>query len=565
MARDAKGQGKGVIELLEEAVHLLRASGGGSLAAYYVGSLPFVLGLLYFWADMSRSPFAAGRLTAAALGMTVLFLWAKCWQAVFARGLLARLCGEPAPRWTPGRLCRLALTQAAVQPWGLFVLPAAAAMLLLPLPWAYAFFQNASVLGDGGREGGAGRTARAALGQAGLWPGENFRVGAILMLLGLFVFVNLSHAFLLVPWMLKWLLDVETVFSRGGFNPLNTTFLAMMAGLTYLVMDPVVKAFYALRCFYGRSLRTGQDLLAELKRASGAGRRLAAACAAAVVLALPAAARADAPPAADAAPAARRPVRPERLDESIERVIHRREYAWRMPRRRTPEAEEADGPLASLGRTLREWMEGLTEWLDRGGGGSGGGGPGGRGGGGPGGGEIDLGGGGGHSWLGALRFFVYLLLGLALAALVVLLAREIARRRRAEPVEAEADDDAVAAAPDLEDESVTAEDLPEDGWLDMAREMLQRGQRRLAVRAMFLAALALLAEHRLIAIARGKSNRDYHRELARRGHALGDLVESFGQNVTVFEDSWYGMHEVTDRTVRRFIENQRRIKGLVVA
>ena len=49
---------RGPFDLLEEATHLLRTAPAATLAVYYLGAVPFVLGLLYFWADMSRSPFA---------------------------------------------------------------------------------------------------------------------------------------------------------------------------------------------------------------------------------------------------------------------------------------------------------------------------------------------------------------------------------------------------------------------------------------------------------------------------------------------------------------------------
>ena len=47
---------KSALRIIEEAVHLLRTGPGLLLSVYYLGSVPFVLGLLYFWADMSRSP-----------------------------------------------------------------------------------------------------------------------------------------------------------------------------------------------------------------------------------------------------------------------------------------------------------------------------------------------------------------------------------------------------------------------------------------------------------------------------------------------------------------------------
>lgn len=43
--------------LAEQAVFLLRRRGAPALFAYYIGTFPFVLGLLFFWSDMSRNPF----------------------------------------------------------------------------------------------------------------------------------------------------------------------------------------------------------------------------------------------------------------------------------------------------------------------------------------------------------------------------------------------------------------------------------------------------------------------------------------------------------------------------
>src|SRR6266404_6114000 len=92
---DQRVEGKAGLELLEEATHLLRAAPLAGLASYYAGSLPAVLGLLYFWADMSRSPFAEGHLAGASFGLAALFLWMKFWQALLVRALKRALSGFP--------------------------------------------------------------------------------------------------------------------------------------------------------------------------------------------------------------------------------------------------------------------------------------------------------------------------------------------------------------------------------------------------------------------------------------------------------------------------------------
>jgi len=68
MKTKSLARGPGAVDLLEEAVHLLRAAPASLYGFYALGTLPFVLGFLYFWADMSHGAFArehAGRAAAA--------------------------------------------------------------------------------------------------------------------------------------------------------------------------------------------------------------------------------------------------------------------------------------------------------------------------------------------------------------------------------------------------------------------------------------------------------------------------------------------------------------------
>ena len=68
MTSRSKKQHQSAIRIIEEAVQLLRAGPGRLLAGYYLGSVPFVLGLMYFWADMSRSASAGPGRAALASG-----------------------------------------------------------------------------------------------------------------------------------------------------------------------------------------------------------------------------------------------------------------------------------------------------------------------------------------------------------------------------------------------------------------------------------------------------------------------------------------------------------------
>ena len=83
------GVERGGIALIEEALHLVRSAPPSCLVAYYLGSIPFVMTLLYFWADMSYSADAYLHCAPGALLVALAFVWMKAWQTVYARGLLA--------------------------------------------------------------------------------------------------------------------------------------------------------------------------------------------------------------------------------------------------------------------------------------------------------------------------------------------------------------------------------------------------------------------------------------------------------------------------------------------
>jgi hypothetical protein len=535
----------GALTLAEEAVHMLRRQGRAALAEYYLGSLPFVLGLLYFWADMSRSSFARWYCAPAAAGVALLFMWMKLWQVRFCRRLWMRLQGTPAEAWPLRRNVITAARQAAIQATGFVALPAAA-LAALPLGWTYTFYQNVSVLDDSEGQDLMG-VCKAAVRQAALWPGQNHVLLLIFSVFGLFVFGNLGIVLFVTPHLINTLLGVETIFTLSGFHALNTTFLAVVSALTYLCVDPIIKAAYVLRCFYGISRHTGDDLRAVLKP-------YLRVTAIALVLWLGTCVSAMAqdntvqPGTSDTQELVRE------LDASIERVLQRPEFAWRLPRERTAERPEEESWVArflewvasglrAVGRVLGRWIEAFVKWLlellprpesDK---------------------PIDR-----SSLLGTVRLIFYVL-GAVLTALVLTLALRWWHRRQARKAPAVASP--AVASVDLNDENVTADELPTERWLALAAELIRQQDFRSALRALYLAVLALLADHDRLAIARYKSNRDYFRELARRAHAEPELIQLFGRCITAFERTWYGMHTVGRPQVDRFAGYQERMAALV--
>ena len=550
MKRVRRQQGKMAFDLIEEATHLLRTAPAATLAVYYLGAIPFVLGLLYFWADMSRSPFASQHLADSALGVTGLFLWMKFWQVIFARRLRAHLAAEPAPHWNVRRCGRIFWTQAIVQSSGLFVLPLSL-IPMLPAAWAYAFYQNATAL-DTGSSDGTATLLKKSWKQATLWPGQNHLVLAIMAGFGFYVFLNWVVTGLMLPHLIKMLFGIESVFTRSTFSLLNTTFFAAMAALTYLCVDPILKTLYALRCFYGESLKSGEDLRAELNACAVSSPPVAATLVLLLLLLGAAPARAaNAPPATrPASQPVSAPVSPADLDRAINQTIRENKYTWRMPREKIAEPESEKGVigrfLEKAGNMIRKWVKAAWDWL------------------------LDVleklfprrhpdsvSGGSGYGWIMTLQILLYGLVAVLLAALAVFLYRTWRDRRSPAAIAGEP----IQPSPDIADENVHAGQLPEDGWMKLARELLERGEFRLAMRAFYLASLSHLAARNLISITRFKSNRDYERELRRRGYSFPDLLSVFSDNLLSFERIWYGTHEADHELVDRFAAGVERMKA----
>ena len=526
-----KRPAKSAIELYEEAVYLLRSAPASALAAYYTGSLPFVLGFLFFWADMSQSAFAYDHCAPAALGLALLFSWMMYWQALFVRWLHAELSGVPAPPWSSNQARRLGFLQIAVQPTKFLVLPVAS-LILLPFASAYAFYQNLMAVRDG-ESASVSQAAGAARKQAFVWQSQNWTLLAILAMLEVVVFINVGVAILIGPYLAKLLLGVENVFTRSGPATMNTTFFALTAGLTYLITNPLAKAVYLLRYFYAESVKTGEDL------------RVAQAFLPVLFLLL-VPTLLTAQPAPMPAPE----VSVEQLNHAIDDVIHRPEFTWRLPRPFRPPANNPNrfirtsqsflDATARGARQVGRWVDRFMNWLGE---------------------KLKsmLPGGGNRPGPDSreLRAFLYSLLVAVAILLGWLLWRTMRSGKQARTASA-----IPVAAPvvDLTDAGLEADQQPLDQWLQLARDLMARQELRLALRALYLAGLAYLAERSLISIQRGKSNQDYARELRRKSRATPELVDVFVQNMGVFERTWYGQYQVDRGILEQFENNLRKMR-----
>jgi hypothetical protein len=488
--------------LTEEACALLRRAPASAWAVYLAGAAPYGVGLIWFWLETTHSAFAKQNLGLTSAAMLLLFVWKQVCEALFLAQLRVLLGGRAG---VPVSLPMLILRQTAVQPTALLVLPLALAALF-PLPHSLLFYRQFS----------QGASLRKSLeisqhgGSASLWS-----LTAVASLGALLLYVNLLVAVVFAAQMSVSVFGVESL-DIGALALLRNTTVHFAIGVAvYLALDLLLDAAAALQAFQAVSVRTGEDILAAL-------RRLPVLIMLLLCAASPLAAQPDA----------------QQLDRAIQKTLQQPEFAWRLQ----PAAEELPPLMAALlkavrqaGKKIDEWMEMLRRWLepeDR---------------------EFERRPRGSSGF--AAQYWLYLLI-VAIAFAVPIF---ILRNRTRTPVRPEA---TPAVKPvDVRDESLLASKLPEDEWLRLAEGYLAQGEPRLALRALHLACLRVLSERGLIAVTRSKTGMDYLDEVRRRSRQKPNLFEQFRQNIGLFELGWYSLHPVSADMVHTYRHGLEQIRS----
>lgn len=537
----------GAVQVLEEAFHLLRSIDLNLYWYFYLGTIPFVIGLLYFTADMSRSGLAQEDAAFIAGIMVVLYVWMRVCQARFCDGLWNFLSpkteGNVRERMRFRNFAAFLLLHSLQGPLLIIGLIA-----VVPLGWIIAARENLSVLAfrEEHSEGTLRNLWAESLRLSGYQWAQNHGVLIVLGVVALFTWVNVIGTAILVPTFGKSIFGIDSVFTISPMAAvLNTTFFLGSLLLTYLVVAPLMKAAYTIRCFQARSRSTGEDLLSRLAESRSLRRRDLKGAALSVLLVLaftlsPGDAFSEEPVDRQSA----------ELGEAISVTLEQKKYQWQLPRRevleenRTAEQSWLASRLQEVAESTRELMEALGDlleaWIEK---------------------MLKVQEDSGDSdKTKNIKFFkeigstMSLALVLIVLGLIVWVFVALYRKHRADsPVEVDAEGG--GGVIDLESEDIIASQLPENEWMRLAREQMAGGDRRLAVRALFLASLAKMGESQILKIARFKSNRDYLRELERRLKMKGALIPAFDQNVRQFERSWYGTHVLTEAEVAEFLSN----------
>lgn len=501
------------IDFVERAIFLLRTRPAGAWAIQAAGAIPLLLSVLYFAFDTLSDPADKSRAALEALICAACFLWFNVCRARFAQLLSSALSGNSQDGWRQA----LDPRSMALQSCRLFAMPLAL-LAVIPFAWAVSFFRTGVVFAGRG-------TFRHASRLAGTWPRQTWLALGSLVLLSLVVFVNLFLILAILPSLVKIFSGLENDYTRLNFT-LNSTVFMTALGLTWLLLDPLYQAVFCVRAFLAESRETGLDLMYSL-------RHLALLAALAIALAPHAKAQQPQPPRLSAT----------ELDASVEKVLEQREYAWRLPRHHDDSKpgflENIFAPIRRGFRALVRWIGELLDRLFR---------------------SDPSTSPGKPSPFPAVRWtFIALLAVLAVVVsfAIVRLTRNRDRARDNGHVQ-------IPRPIHLDDDRVSAADLPEEQWIALARECLAAGDYRRALRAFYLANLSWLGRRDLLTIAPFKSNRDYRRELRRRAPSE-PLQQAFSDNILAFERTWYGIHAADAEQVNEFEQTFQRMKSYVEA
>ncbi len=501
----------GAISLLEEAVHLLRRAPRTALVCHVVGAMPFALALLLFWNDVNNPHTSDATLGRESVVLSLLLVWMNCWRAIFAGSLRRQLTASADTPWTWNRAWNLMAGQAFLGATKLVILPLSL-LTVFGFAWTVAFYRSATALADRADLDPVQLMARARQ-MAGFDKRQSWLILPIVGFLWLLLTVNLALALAFLPQLIHILTGYDSQFSRsGGYYIFTPLFMWATLAISWMIFDPFIQSVYCLRSFYGESVATGEDIRAGLRLLAGTAVMLLA-----LLPTLPRQAFASVPP--------------QQLEQSVRRAMQSSEYDWRLPAAVQPASHNVpwlvrvtdrllDG-LKSIFSAIGKAIGAFFDWIRK---------------------LLEIAGGPQTGALPktGLHWSLYVLIALVLCA-----TAWIAWRRRwfvrARPKPAAPALEAVR----LDAEDLTADRLPEDGWLELAARMMLEQNFRLALRAYYLANLAWLGRSQYLTIHSGKTNREYELELRRKARGFAEARQLFATNIGAFERAWYGQHAVS--------------------
>jgi len=568
MKRKANISELSAFELITESFILIKNLPILQIGSYYIGTMPFMIVFLFFWATMSFNPDGINQLGLYSIILVILFIWMKTWQAIFTQNLKKQIYQEKVS-YKVRDFIRITKIQLLTQPIGIISVPLSIFTLFF-FPLFYSYHQNLTVLSTSDDE--ISEIRRKAWKFAGTERKQNllltwllspyqliFGLSLLLLILpiieksvpevpfyllfsfgligliplnpfGFAVALNISVFIFQIPYLLKIFFGFETIFTISGPYFFNTTFLMVIIVFTYLCLDPLIKAVYTLRCFYLETKVNGDDI--KLKLNSIIHKKNIKTIFSSMILLLfflCTFSKLNAVNDLVNDSADNLEISKSDFDKAVESTFQKSIYKWRIIDDNKRIDEDKNSFFYSIKTTIRKIVKFFAKIIRK---------------------IIEF-------FTGEEQSIKYqkkskidfsislkIILLLLIIISVVLILKIFIKFQRKEKETLQNEMEEIIPLPDLKKDEVNIQQYSDSGWMDLAKEYEEKGDLLLALRAIFLAILAFLASQKLITLKKFKSIRNYKDELFRKVHQNQDILNIYIENAYIFEKIWYGNETV---------------------
>ncbi len=537
-----------VFDLLDEAYFSLKENLVDILALHFLACVPFLLGVMFFIFRFGNYHSIDNDIIRWSLILTALFCWKNFIQCLLSAKMMNIIARRENHKLTLKSAGMIIFKQTILQSPGPLLI-----VFLLGAPWVVwilvpvgafmlpAFFYTSTVICATEPE----RGLWSSLEKISFHISSNFIKLLGVMLVSIFgtivLTINIMVIIFFIPFMLKTFWGIDTQFTIAGGMSMalffNTTLWSIILALVYLCIDPFCRMLFVLRVFYCESIGKGWDIQSSLHRISS---KISKTLLIFLLLFSTILLKADTNNTTRPALEKKTELSSKKLEKNINKTLQQLQFQWRTPK----QAEEKQSWIFSYLKIaleyLRDTIHSIVDYIR----------------------DLfkssntDV-----SKTLSGFKLFMVntwkVLKYLVPILLILTILFILWRKFRSKKITSTTNLSNSARRPDLTKEDVVADELQEHEWLKLSKELLDKGDFRLALRALYLAGISALSQRRLLLVRPYKTDYEYLHELRRRAHTMPNEILVFENNVSVFQRIWYGDYPVDREVLDEYMERSK--------
>lgn len=454
---------------------------------YLTGIVPFQVFLVYFFLELGYSGDAEKKVFVLSMIAFFLYCWLKVFQSIFSTYFYCLLQEEPV-KVSFG--IKEIFYQICVQASSLVVYMLGF-VIFFTLQASYNFYNYSLIVTPEKQKMDFSERLKSD------WTNgkslfDNAKLSIYFSGIILFVFINVISLIAIMPFILKTLFGIDTIFLKTMNGFFNLITFIIILNLTFLACDPFFKCAYSLRYFYKISLPKGGDLQFRLKRIL----KISILFLLIFNIFSISSVRAN-----------------DNTEENLKEVLNQKKYQWRDGKKLQIEKLE-NSYLEELINNFLDWL--FNRKINK---------------------DVP------NQSSKATTINSDFLTPMLKILLIVFIATLCAFLLRNYKLNKKIKDDEIKTELQKPVIKKPEEDFfdkyKEDEWAKAARELMQQGDYRGAIRALYYQVILCLGEKNLLIIQRYKTNSQYKQELKNRAHSLPEVNNHFINIVLIFEEAWF--------------------------